>query len=119
MAVGGLVLNVVLNLTLIPLYKAEGAAFATLVTQFTTAFVQVILVYKVFKLKINWKLTFQLFFLALLIFGFNLVVFVNVIDSSSNMLLLFLGSLCVATIIAFVLGVLPLKSALTILKEKS
>lgn len=51
MAAGGLVLNLTLNFILIPNYKADGAAVATLVTQIVTALAQVIIAMKVFKYK--------------------------------------------------------------------
>jgi O-antigen/teichoic acid export membrane protein len=43
MAAGGVLLNVALNLLLIPRYQAEGAAWASLITQMATALVQVLL----------------------------------------------------------------------------
>ena len=53
MALGGIVINFTLNFILIPIHKAEGAAIATLITQSITAFAQILLVLKVFKLNIN------------------------------------------------------------------
>ena len=58
MALFGVVLNVILNFILINQYKAEGAAIATLVTQTVTAFIQVFLVYWIFRFRINlWLYT--------------------------------------------------------------
>lgn len=51
MAFAGLVLNLSLNFILIPNYKAEGAAIATLITQIATAIAQVIIAMKVFEYK--------------------------------------------------------------------
>lgn len=51
MAFGGMILNVVLNLILIPQYMAFGSAYASLVTQILTAGAQLILALSVFKLK--------------------------------------------------------------------
>lgn len=51
MAAGGALLNIVLNLWLIPLWQAEGAAWASLVTQVGTALVQVVLVQRARPLK--------------------------------------------------------------------
>ncbi len=50
MAAGGALLNIALNLVLIPRWQAEGAAWASLVTQGGTAVVQVILAVRVFRL---------------------------------------------------------------------
>lgn len=51
MAFGGMVLNVLLNLYLIPRYGAPGAALASLITQVLTAGVQVGMVVRVFGMK--------------------------------------------------------------------
>lgn len=68
MASFGLLINVIANLILIPIYKAEGAAIATFFTQLGTALAQVFIVLKVFKLKIHLYHTLKiLVFSALLI----------------------------------------------------
>ena len=64
MAVCGLFLNVILNLFFISSMKAEGAAIATLITQITTALIQLILVYRLLKLKFELKIYVQLFELS-------------------------------------------------------
>jgi len=55
MAACGVVANVGLNLILIPLFEAYGAAVASLATQSFTALVQIFLVKKVFKFRFNLK----------------------------------------------------------------
>lgn len=117
MAVGGLVLNVVLNLILIPKLKAEGAAVATLITQGITALIQLGLVLSIFKLNINWKLTLQIVVLAISIIGLNVGIEIIFNEMLSNIMLMLI-TLISSTIIAFLIGVLPLKSLLPILKEK-
>jgi O-antigen/teichoic acid export membrane protein len=69
MAFFGLGLNLLLNFILIPLYKAEGAAIATLITQWLTALIQVIMVYKILKLNVNLKLAATLVVLASFVAG--------------------------------------------------
>jgi O-antigen/teichoic acid export membrane protein len=54
MAACGMLLNITLNIVLIPKYKAAGAAFASLVTQATTAIFQILIAYKFFNFKINY-----------------------------------------------------------------
>jgi len=54
MAVVGMCLNVILNLILIPVYKALGSAVAGLITQSITALLQVIIALMVFKIKIRF-----------------------------------------------------------------
>lgn len=56
MAAAGAVLNIGLNLVLIPRWQAEGAAWASLVTQGATALVQVVLALRVFRLGLPWQL---------------------------------------------------------------
>jgi O-antigen/teichoic acid export membrane protein len=60
MAALGMLLNISLNIVLIPLYKASGSAFSSLLTQFTTALLQVFIAQRVFKFKINYRFLFVL-----------------------------------------------------------
>ena len=52
-AIGGFVLNIVLNFILIPQYGAVGAASATLVTQFITAFMQLYFSLRIIKISFH------------------------------------------------------------------
>ncbi len=61
MAVIGICLNFILNIILIPHYKAMGAAVSSLVTQFFTAGMWVYLSYKIFKFRKNYRLIVILF----------------------------------------------------------
>jgi O-antigen/teichoic acid export membrane protein len=70
MAFAGMVINVSLNLALIPEYQAFGSAYASLFTQLITAGAQVILATIIFKLKPNY-----LFLTKLLAFAGATVVF--------------------------------------------
>jgi O-antigen/teichoic acid export membrane protein len=64
-AFAGMILNVGLNFILIPHYKALGSAVATLITQFSIAFVQVLIVCHLFKFKKNYTLLLQVFLFAI------------------------------------------------------
>lgn len=67
LAISGMILNVILNLILIPEYKALGSAIASLITQFVVLFAQIFLVKIIFKLKLNYKLLLSLIsFISLL-----------------------------------------------------
>ncbi len=55
MAIFGVVMNIGLNLLLIPRMEAEGAAIATIITQSVTALLQLALVMRVFKFSIHWS----------------------------------------------------------------
>jgi O-antigen/teichoic acid export membrane protein len=74
-AFAGLLINVILNLLLIPVYMSVGSAWASLTTQLSTAIIQVILVQYYFKFKINYELIISLLaFVILLISTGYLVV---------------------------------------------
>ncbi|WP_107039357.1 oligosaccharide flippase family protein [Brumimicrobium mesophilum] len=60
MAIFGVILNIGLNLILIPKMEAQGAAIATIITQSFTALLQLLLVMRVFKFSIDWKSISQL-----------------------------------------------------------
>ncbi len=68
MAAAGMILNVSLNLVLIPIYKAYGASLAGFITQTITAVVQVIIAIKIFKLKYYPVFLYRLLAFALLTF---------------------------------------------------
>ena len=55
MATGGVIINIVLNLILIPKYYALGAAIASLITQSFTAIIQIVLAKRIFGFNINIK----------------------------------------------------------------
>lgn len=60
MAFFGMVLNITLNLILIPRYQAFGSAYASLITQLSTAAAQIILAMVIFKLKPGARFIIQL-----------------------------------------------------------
>jgi len=64
MALGGVVLNVLLNLILIPRYQALGAAYASVSTQLFTGMTQLVLALIIFRLKPGIKYVLQLLFFA-------------------------------------------------------
>ncbi|MCW3126720.1 MAG: Polysaccharide biosynthesis protein [Bacteroidetes bacterium] len=59
-AVGGIIINVVLNLLMIPTYGALGTTIATLFTQLVVALLHIIAVNILFKMKWEWGLLFRL-----------------------------------------------------------
>jgi O-antigen/teichoic acid export membrane protein len=69
MALIGICLNFLLNIVLIPHFKAMGAAYSSLATQFFTASVQVYLTYKIFKFKVNYRLIIILILFVLGVIG--------------------------------------------------
>lgn len=61
-ALSGMIVNIVLNIILIPRHQAYGSAIATLITQFLTATIQVIVVCRIFKFRKNYNYIFKLAF---------------------------------------------------------
>jgi len=91
MAFGGLLLNLVLNFIFIREWQAKGAAIATLITQSLMAIIQVILVYKEFKMKVNLKLYLSFFALVICLSTVYLLLnYFAQIDAMMNMLLVLL-----------------------------
>lgn len=66
-AIGGVLLNLLLNLILIPKSQAYGAAFASIVTHFLVIICQVFLVVKYFKIPFNFKYVLSLLVFVVLI----------------------------------------------------
>ncbi len=56
MAFGGILLNFVLNIVLIPKFMAMGAAYSSLITQFSTAAIQIWMSFKIFRFPVNKSL---------------------------------------------------------------
>ncbi len=67
----GMLINFILNLILIPKMLAVGSAYSSLITQFTMAIVQVLLVQRIFRFRINWRylLILVLFFAGVILFN--------------------------------------------------
>lgn len=65
MAGTGVLLNLILNFILIPYFKSFGAALASLITQFITAIIQVLIARNIFKFKFRIKLLLSIMFFSL------------------------------------------------------
>lgn len=113
MALGGIVINFALNFLLIPLYKAEGAAVATLTTQSLTALAQIIFVLKVFKLNINLAHLGRLIFFAGALYSIG--KFTPIYSQGLPGLLLLIAS---GIVLLLVLRIIHIKAILNILREK-
>ncbi len=72
----GVLLNLTLNFILIPELKAYGAALASLITQFLTATMQVLIARKVFGFRIKYKLI-----LAIIFFTFWIILSAYISDT--------------------------------------
>ena len=111
MASAGMIINICLNLILIPRFYAMGSAYASLVTQIITALSQVIIAFVIFKLKIHFALIFRL-----ILFIIACVLVAKLSLQFSNWLwgiaVLVTGSM----IIAFIFQLISLKALYFIIK---
>jgi O-antigen/teichoic acid export membrane protein len=114
MAFAGILINIGLNLILIPSMKAEGAAVASVVTQFAVAIIQVFLIQYIFKFRVNYPFLLSILLLAGLLVGFG--QFTKAI-SGSWMLNIGILVMC-TTATAFLLKLISVKSVIGILKGR-
>jgi O-antigen/teichoic acid export membrane protein len=72
MAGSGMLINILLNFYLIPRYFALGAAVSSMITQFLTAAIQLVMVHRFFKFRVNYKLIglFLLFIAGVALSGY-------------------------------------------------
>ncbi len=114
MAFAGMVLNITLNIILIPQYKAYGSAYASMVTQLTTALAQLFIASYIFKIKVNWK------FLGKVSLFATLVVLLGFASKSvSNWVYGYLGMIITGIIAAFAIKLINLKALYQIIMYKS
>ncbi|MDO9187241.1 MAG: oligosaccharide flippase family protein [Bacteroidia bacterium] len=112
MAAFGMILNITLNFLLIRQFEAYGSAISSMITQYLTAIIQVIIAQRIFKFKINYKLIN-----TLIIFAIGVVA----INYGSRMLNLnwmmsFVIMVATSVLWAFVSGTISIKAIFRILK---
>ncbi len=114
LAIGGVLLNFILNFLLIPKYKAEGSAYASLITQFLIIIIQIFIVKKIFKFKTNYKfigiLAFYLLVILALITGIR-----HYVSEFSIQFILFIS---LSGILAIAIRVVSVKKMYQILLNK-
>ena len=73
MASIGMIFNIAINLYLIPIFMSIGSAYASLITQFVTAIMQVIIAQYIFKFKINYNFLFKFitFIIGVILLGYG------------------------------------------------
>lgn len=115
LAAGCMVLNITLNIILIPYLLAYGSAISALASQFTMAFIQILIVHRKFKFKINYRL---LFTLLLFILG---VVFMNYLSknyyyNSQRWFVNFIEMVIASILWAFFTRLISIKSMFRLMK---
>ena len=106
-------INIVLNLILIPINGAEGAAFASMITQCFTVLFQLIIFKKIFGFKFNLK-----HFLQLLMFsGLCIVVPFYVSELKINWMYSFLLSIVIMSLFSFITQLISIKDSFKLIQE--
>jgi len=70
----GFILNIILNMVLIPKYGVKGAAVSSMFTQLAMGFMQVYLSYKIFDISVKYVNIFKYSLLMILILGFSILL---------------------------------------------
>lgn len=113
-AASGMVLNFLINLILVPRLLAVGSAYASLIAQYATAIIQMLIAARLFRFNVNYR-----FLAALLVFTGGLVV-MNVYSRLlfENWIYNFLAMTFGAIILAALLKLLNINGLIEILKSK-
>ena len=105
LAIGGMALNFILNLILIPRLQAEGSAIASLITQFGIVVLQVFIVKRVFSFNINYKYIGIVALYLVMILNLNWAVNMYV----SGLLLQFTTFICISVLLGVLMKIINLK----------
>lgn len=101
----GVVINLTLNFIFIPIFKAQGAAFTSLIVQFATCLIQFIIAKRVFNLRLG--ISFWLSLLSFLVLITVSTIFIK--SSSINWFYSFILSIVAGIVIAFITKMLDFK----------
>jgi O-antigen/teichoic acid export membrane protein len=110
MALAGMVLNVILNLILIPRFQAFGSAYASLATQIFTGLAQLILALYIFKLNLK-----TIFVLQLLVFIGVTVALASVTKNMDNWFFGYMAMVAGSFLFAFLIRLVSLKDLLKLI----
>lgn len=112
MAAFGMILNISLNFLLIRQFEAYGSAISSMITQFLTAIIQVIIAQRIFKFKINYKLINTLIMFAIGVIAINY----GSRMLNLNWMMSFVIMVATSVLWAFVSGTISIKAIFRILK---
>ncbi len=114
LAIGGMLLNFILNILLIPRFQAEGSAIASLITQFSIVVLQVIIAKSVFNFNMNYKyigaVALYVGMIVILINGVNLYV--------TGFMLQFLVFILISALLGIIMRIINLKKMYQILVNR-
>ena len=114
-ALGGMIINIVVNVVLIPQYKAYGSSFASLSSQALTGGLNMIVAYKIFKIKPNWFLWSRIVVVFLLTAAISW--FINNYSEMSLLASLTISVLS-GIVLALTLRLVNIRQVVEILKNK-
>lgn len=114
-ALMSLVLNFALNLILIPKYKALGAAYANVATQFFATSLQIVVAFRIFRLPLNLKLLLLLISFTLLSVFIGFISYQLPYDWKINISIMLFCSF----LFAFVIRLLDIKKMYLMIKENN
>jgi len=119
-----LLINFVINLILIPRLLALGSAYASLITQFFTAIVQIILVKWIYKFRINYRYILTLLFFITGVVLFNVISrqihfdFTGLISKTHTWFVNFVMVILFSFVLAAALRLLSFRAIQKILREE-
>ncbi len=113
MAFSGMVLNITLNLILIPRFEAYGSAYASLTTQLFTGAAQLILALYIFKLRPS-----LFYMLQLILFTGLTVILASLTHNMENWLYGYLLTIGGSVMVAFLLRLISIKDMYKIIMYK-
>lgn len=115
MAFSSVVLNIVLNLILIPLFSAKGAAITSITIQTLTGVTQIIMVIKIFRIHVSGEVIRKLFFFiglySLVLFGINTI--------EANWVFKLLSTMSAGILLMFICRIIKLKESLSLILGKA
>ena len=114
-ALGGMLINVVLNLFLIPSYGALGATFATLITQVFVALVHFAAANKEFRFEYEWKDAFKFSAFTAICVAALFAIKLSPLDWMLNFVL----ALSVCLLAAIATKLIPVKQVFALIKSKT
>ena len=113
-ATSGMIMNLALNFWLIPKWFAIGSAYASLTTQMITAFIQVLIVVRIFHFHPNYRYLFRLLIFATGVFVFAYMSIQLPFDWKISFAVMIVLSILTASITKL----LNIRSFITILKKE-
>lgn len=113
-AVVGLFLNLLLNFWLIPTYKAEGSAIASLITQFVILLAQIVICNRMFSFTINLNYILKVGFLFLII----VLLVLGLKKFDITLLYTLITIIIVSSSITFLLRIVNVKDLMGLIKNR-